>query len=374
MITLVSCLALGVVSAIAQTAAPTAQPPRQDRPKSPPLSAVEIHQLQAKAEAGDASAQSALGKAFQDGNGVPQNDTLAVKWFRKAADQGDAAAENNLGIMYRMGEGVARDKEEAVRWYVKAAKLGNAKAMFNLGAAYYNGDGVGVDDVASFAWFLLAQEAGDPAADEALRRAVSEKEAAPSAAYVKVGQMYETGDELPNNPVEALKWYRKAADTGDAETSLKVAKLLLAPGRTPTPEDYAEARKRCEDAAQQNPSGAYCVALIYRRGIGVATDPVEGTKWLNRAAELGLARAALELGEAYWKGEGVKSDPVTAYTWIWLAFNSQVPGAEQDEQQLSKELSAKQLAQAKQKAVEWSRRHHFVGLHYRQPDSSPPAK
>jgi TPR repeat protein len=89
---------------------------------------------------------------------------------------------------------------------------------------------------------------------------------------------------------------------------------------------------------------------------------------------LGLARAALELGEAYWKGEGVKSDPVTAYTWIWLAFNSKVPGAEQDEQQLSKELSAKQVAQAKQKAVEWSRQHHFVGLRYRQPDSSPPAK
>jgi TPR repeat protein len=365
-------LALGIagVSALASPATS----PTQESAKPSRLTAAEIHQLQAKSATGDAAAQSALGKAYQDGNGVPQNDATALKWFRKAADQGDAAAENNLGLMYRMGSGVARDKEEAVRWYMKAAKQGNAKAMFNLGAAYYNGDGVAVDDVASDAWFLLAQEAGDPAADEAVRRAISEKQVPPDEAYVKLGRMYEAGDELPNNPVEALKWYRKAADSGDAETSVKVAKLLLAPGRSPSREDYTEARKRCEDAALHDSAGAYCLALIYRRGIGVAKDPAESTKWLNRAAELGLARAVLELGEAYRKGEGVKPDPVAAYTWIWLAYNSKVPGAEQDEQELSKELSAKQVQQAKQKAVEWSRQHRFGGLRYRLPDSSPAPK
>jgi TPR repeat protein len=375
-ITAVSFLVFAVAGGPAPGSASTLAtgPQGQEAAKPARLTASEIRQLQAKAEAGDSTAQSALGKAYQDGNGVPQNDAMALKWFRKAADQGDAAAENNLGVMYRMGSGVERDKEEAVRWYLKAAKQSNAKAMFNLGAAYYNGDGVGVDDVASFAWFLLAQEAGDPAADEAVRRALSEKEAPPIEAYVKVGKMYEAGDELSNNPGEALKWFRKAADAGDAETSVKVAKLLLAPGRPPSQEDYAEARKRCEDAAQKNSSGAYCLALIYRRGIGVAKDPVESTKWLNRAAELGLARAVLELGEAYWKGDGVKPDPVAAYTWIWLAYNSKVPGAEQDEQALSKELSTKQVQQAKQKAVEWSGRHRFGGLQYRQPDSSPPAK
>jgi TPR repeat protein len=374
--TLVSFLVLAIASAVAlATTLPLPTGPLwQEAAKPARLTAAEIRQLQAKAEAGDATAQSALGKVYQDGNGVAQNDATALTWFRKAADQGDPAAENNLGVMYRMGAGVPRDKDEAVHWYLKSAKQGNGKAMFNLGAAYYNGDGVDIDDVASFAWFLLAQEAGDPAADEAARRAISEKEAELSAACVKIGQMYETGNELPNNPVEALKWYRKAADAGDMETSLKVAKLLLAPGRGPTQEDYAEARKRCEDAAQRNPSGAYCMALIYRRGIGVAKDPVESTKWLSRAAESGFARAVLELGEAYWKGEGVKPDPVVAYSWVWLAYNSKVPGAEQDEQQLSKELSAKQVEQAKQKAVDWSKRHRPVGLVYRQPDSSPPAK
>jgi uncharacterized protein len=245
--------------------------------------------------------------------------------------------------------------------------------MFNLGACYYNGDGVGVDDVTSYAWFLLAQQFGNPAADEALRRAASERQATASEAFVKVAQMYEKGEELPKNRDEALKWYRKAADAGDAETAVQVAKLLLAPGRSPSPEEYAEARKRCEDAAKKNASGAYCLAMIYRRGIGVAKDPVESTKWLGRAADSGLSRAVLELGEAYWKGEGVKPDLVTAYTWVWLAYNSKVPGAEQDEVALRKEMNDKQIERAKQKAVEWARLHRIGGLRQRQPDATPPA-
>ena len=57
----------------------------------------ELSRLQASADAGDAKAQTALGTAYQEGNGVFQNDALAAKWFRKAADQGDANTENKLG-------------------------------------------------------------------------------------------------------------------------------------------------------------------------------------------------------------------------------------------------------------------------------------
>ena len=368
MITLVSYLVLGIASASVQV--PTPSPPQETSSPSP-LSPAEISEMQARAEAGDAGAQAALGRAYQTGNGVSQNDALAVKWLRKAADQGDAVAENNLGNMYRVGDGVARDKEEAVRWYKKAAKQGNAKAMFNLGAAYYNGDGVTIDDLISYAWFLLAQESGNAAADEALRRAASERKAKPSEAFVKVAQMYEMGDELTKNSVEALKWYRKAGDEGDAQADLSVTKLLLAPERHPAQEEYVEARQRCETAAKSSLSpAAYCMALIYRRGLGVPKDPIESVKWLRRAAELGHHRAALELGEAYWKGDGVKADLVTAYMWVWLAYSSKVPEAEQDEQGLRKEMTPKQTERAKQKAIElWKshpQSHPFPGLRGRQ--------
>jgi TPR repeat protein len=376
MITLGVYLLWGVTSVIGQAStSPVTQPPPQHTSKASPLSPSALRQLQAKAESGDPSAQASLGKAYEDGNGVPRNDDQAFKWYRKAAEQGDAESQNRVGVLYSVGRGTEPSKEQAVAWYRKAAHQKNDKAMFNLGAAYYNGDGLTIDDVTSYAWFLLAADAGNPSAKDATERADAEKMASRGAALAKIGDMYVTGAELPKDPIEALKWYRKAADVGNEKASVMVASLLLADGRNATPDENAEARQRCEDAAKRKfPPGAYCMALIYRRGLGVAKDPVESAKWLGRAAELGHPRAALQLGEAYWKGEGVKPDPVIAYTWIWLAYNSRVSGAEQDEQELGKELSAKQVQQAKQKASDWARAHRIGGLRQSPPDNPPATK
>ena len=49
------------------------------------------------AEQGDANAQYNLGNMYIYGNGVPENDTEAVKWYRLAAEQGQANAQYNLG-------------------------------------------------------------------------------------------------------------------------------------------------------------------------------------------------------------------------------------------------------------------------------------
>lgn len=340
-------------------------PPAPQQAHSQTLSSPDISQIQTKAELGDSAAQRLLGFAYRDGNGVSQNDALAVKWLRMAADQGDATAANDLGIMYSLGQGVERNKDEAFRLYLQAAKHGYAKAMFNVGASYYNGEGVATDDTASYAWFLLAQEAGDSSAEDAVRRSEAEKRVKDSDAFTHIAQMYEAGDQLPKDSSQALKWYRKAGDTGDAEAEVRVASILLAQGRSPNPDEYAESRKRCETAAERYSPGAYCLAVIYKRGLGVTADPVETVKWLNRSAELGDARATLDLASAFWKGDGVRSDLVTAYMWVWLAFNSKVPGCEVQEEAIRKQMTAKDIARGKKKAYEWLQKHRFLGLHRR---------
>lgn len=238
--------------------------------------------------------------------------------------------------------------------------------MFNLGAAYYNGDGVNVDDVISSAWFLLAQESGSSAADDAVRRATSENPSRTVAASEKVAEMYEAGDEVSKSTGNALKWYRKAADGGSPEAAVRVAGLLLANGQNPTPEEYSEARKRCEDAANLHYApGAYGMAVIYRLGLGVTKDPSEETKWLTRAADLGHPKAMLQLGEAYWKGVGVKPDLITAYMWIWMAYKLKAIGAQQDEEALRKEMRAKDVEKAKKRADNWPVQHRLLVLQQR---------
>lgn len=369
-----SCSLLAFVALAAgqdTTAVPSAQSQSQRVIQATPLTQERLSELREKADAGDASAQVNLGKAYHEGNGVPHDAALALKWFRKAADQGDATAENELGVMYRMGDGVEADKVEAVRWYHKAAKQGNANAMFNLGASYYNGDGVDVSDFTSYVWFFLSREAGDAEAEDALRRSESERGVRRGDVFEAIGKMYEAGEELQKDSAQALQWFRRAADLGLETASVRVASVLLMSGRPLTQEESTEVRRRCESVANRYGPAAYCMAAIYRRGLGVTKDPVQSGKWLSRSADMGFSRAVLELGEAYWKGDGVKQNLEKAYMLIWIAYNAVVPGADQDEQKLREEMSAKQVKKAQEKAQEWSVRHHFLRLRQRATSSTP---
>lgn len=82
-----------------------------------------------KAEAGDATAQFAVGIAYANGKGAPKDDAKAVEWYRKAAEQGYADAQYNLGVMYANGDGVPRDLVRAYVWFNLAAAQGDEDAQ-----------------------------------------------------------------------------------------------------------------------------------------------------------------------------------------------------------------------------------------------------
>ena len=86
--------------------------------------------------------------------------------LRKAAEQGDVDAQFSLGFMYADGEGVPEDDAEAVRWYQKAAEQGHAEAQINLGVMYGTGEGVPEDQVLAYAWFSMAAAQGNESAKQ----------------------------------------------------------------------------------------------------------------------------------------------------------------------------------------------------------------
>jgi TPR repeat protein len=79
-----------------------------------------FNDIKAKAENGDASAQSLLGYYYNNGLGVAKNNVHAVNWFRKAAAQGDAYAQFILGVRYAIGDGVPKDEIEAYAYLIIA--------------------------------------------------------------------------------------------------------------------------------------------------------------------------------------------------------------------------------------------------------------
>ena len=141
----------------------------------------ELVELRRLAEQGDADAQYNLGVMYDNGEGVPEDNAEAVKWYRMAAEQGHAGTQFMLGLMYAYGDGVPEDDAEAVKWYRMAAEQGHAGTQFMLGVMYNNGEGVPEDYVRAYAWYNLAAAQGnEPAvkAKDGLRERMTAKQIA----------------------------------------------------------------------------------------------------------------------------------------------------------------------------------------------------
>lgn len=95
-----------------------------------------FEELLPSAQAGDERAQFHIGFMYDFGEGIPENDAEAVRWYRRAAEQGHVGAQFNLSSLYLGGEGVPENAAEAHMWCRRAAEQGHSEAQFNLGQAY----------------------------------------------------------------------------------------------------------------------------------------------------------------------------------------------------------------------------------------------
>jgi len=142
-------------------------------------------------------------------------------------------------------------------------------------------------------WFRKAADQGDAGAQSHL------------------GVAYENGYGVPEDDIEALKWYRKAAGQGDADAQFNLG-MMYAKGYG----DGAEAVKWFRKAAGQgNAAGQYGLGMMYVKGEGIPKDSAEAVEWYRKAANQGYATAQLNLGIMYAKGEGTQKDGAEAVRW-----------------------------------------------------------
>ena len=162
------------------------------------------------------------------------------------------------------------------------------------------------------------------------------------------------------NHVNALEWYRKAADQGYA-----VAQVILGwhyhTGEG-VPQDDAEAARWYRLAADQGDAVAQqSLGCVYREGKGVPQDDAESVRWFRLAAEQGRADAQHDLACSYRDGNGVPQDYVQAHMWYSLSA-SQRSEAEWANRAKNRDLTAQrmtpdQLAEAQRLARAWDAAH-----------------
>lgn len=124
-----------------------------------------LPKLQAAANKGHKKAQYRLGRCYDKGNGVAEDEAKAFALYSKSAAQGYAKAQYQLGRCYKKGKGVAKDHKKAVRYFLLAARQDNADAQLALAKAYLKGKGVEADRAKAKQWVIKAIKNEEDGAD-----------------------------------------------------------------------------------------------------------------------------------------------------------------------------------------------------------------
>jgi hypothetical protein len=97
-----------------------------------------LAEVRTLAESGDPGAQYELGARYHNGDGVPQSDPEAVKWFTRAAEQGHVVSQAMLGYFYWVGQGVPRDINKAYFWSILARAGGDEASKYRVASLASN--------------------------------------------------------------------------------------------------------------------------------------------------------------------------------------------------------------------------------------------
>lgn len=128
------------------------------------------------------------------------------------------------------------------------------------------------------------QKSGDNPV-EAARLYREAADAGLASAMIALGVAYERGQGVSKDPSEAVNWYRKAADNG-----VSLAMRLL--------------------------------AINLQEGIGVAKNVTEATNWFHKAADAGDAIAMTYYGAALEDGLGIAKNITEANNWYRKAADA----------------------------------------------------
>jgi TPR repeat protein len=307
---------------------------------------LKLEQVRERASRGDAMAQYELGRRFDGGAGVDEDDIEAMKWYLSSAKLGVPEAQLQVGAAYDLGWLKSKEgKQEALKWYQLAANQGLVEAQVHTANLYLDGDGIQKNEEEAEKWFRLAAESGD--AESAFK--IAEITAAKAKA-----------DKSTTGLDEVIKWTRKAAELGHGEAQLQMGYAALRHDVPNVPHDLGAAANWWKKAAENGntnaknfisenfhrsqPSGPYMdqekvmlyikatelddMDAAWRLGRAYAdgSSPFkqsnsEAVKWLSKAAEKGHVVAQCNLADTYLHGEGVEKNPAMAFELFQTAAN-----------------------------------------------------
>jgi hypothetical protein len=209
---------------------------------------------------------------------------------------------------------------------IKRAEFG---AILEIGGVRAEWQNCNVDKSINYA---LESEIDVPAEFHELFRSANEGLA---ASQFELAQLYDTGEKIPKEYIEAFKWYKKASEQGYLDAQYQLA-LMYESGRGTwkSIERYIFwARKAAEGG---HAPSQLLLARAYGNGVGVREDYNIAMNWWIEAANNGNADAQNDLGWIYEKGQGVRRNRDEALRWYRMASEQGHARASDNFERLSK--------------------------------------
>jgi hypothetical protein len=234
-----------------------------------------------------------------DQNALHASYSDEAKLALQRAGKGDAKAQELIGKYLIIGRGVTKDEDQGIKWLAKSY-------------------GTSVDN---------------------------------PAFEVTLGKMFDHSGDVQPDYQRAMKLFRAAADTGNAEGQYQVGYLYqLGEGGAV---DQTEALRWFHKAANQgNPKAQYELGASFAKGWNEKQDYSEAMKWFSKAAEQGHPEAMDWIGSIFKEGLGVNKDLGEAYFWFQLAHEYHTISGEP-----TLVVSPEQKATAVRRVAAWKSNH-----------------
>jgi len=189
-------------------------------------------QIELEREDGRFGGAHSLGREYLSGDYLDKDLALAERWLLHAANAGNLESQRLLGSEYASGKRLKRNATAALHWLKMAEqKSGGSKyEQYQPGYFYENNNPKAPNYVEAMIWYRKAAEQGEYRAQK------------------RLGSLYEFGRGAPMDYVQAYKWYALSAartygkpNIWDRHADATKARDVLAQQMTPS--QLTEARQ-----------------------------------------------------------------------------------------------------------------------------------
>lgn len=234
---------------------------------------------------------------------------------------------------------IGTDLQRALESCLGSAEQGDVRAQLLLGVIYsgfsLNGERLPPNYTEAVRWYRAAADEGN------------------AFAQFRLGEMYMNGLGVEYDPALSFHWYYLAAEQGEVRAQAQLG-FLYSTG-IGVSQSLTEAVRWYSAAANQGSSLAqFSLGRMYQTGSGVPQNYSAALRLYLAAAVQGNPAAQTNLGVMYSEGQGVLQDYVSAHMWYNLASANSIGEtheiAVRNRNTLSEKMTSEQIAEAQSRA------------------------